>query len=597
MSKIKLVLLVFIFFNLKPETVYAETLFEDNFNDNDASDWIVPRNNCNSNWVTSSNRYGIVISKSCVTETIPSDLIIPSNTQYSFEADMYMANSINMDRNLVFKYLDSNNWYDIHTYGNTIHIQKVVNGNVLSSDLKPNGYSSYPFVANQWYKFKIEVLGDSIKVYINGALNNTVTDIPPYFSNHSAGLQASAGGNPNSEVWFDNVVIKTLNTATEPPLPTDIPTPIPTPTSSAIPTIPSTPAPLIPIMDVLNLKQFEGGWENDLYGHTNKTISQWGCALTSASMVLNYHGHKVLPDELNEWLKSQPDGFIRNGLINWLAVSRYTKENYSTTSRTLEYKRLAADDTKLDTELINKQPAILKEDGHFIVATGKRHDDIYTINDPGYSNKELLSDYSNNYLAIDSYTPTDSDLSYMLMVTDENIKLELFDENGNIVETQNFIEQPIKDLGNPQNVSGSPLSVLLHDKPDSGKYKLKVTGIGNYNLDLYLYDIDGTVTQKSFNGKLYGNDYDIYDLTFNSSSNVKLSTEGIMEKLKNALNNNQIKNKGIYTTIKVHLEIFNNLKSEKIISLLIKQVENLTPKLINQSFSTTLQLYLSNLVK
>jgi len=263
-SNIKLVLLLFIFVfsTFKPETVYAETLFEDNFNDNDASDWIVPRNNCNTNWVTSSNRYGIVISKSCVTETVPRGLTIPTNTQYSFEVDMYMANSTNMDRNLVFKYLDSNNWYDIHTYGNTIHIQKVVNGNVLSSDLKPNGYSSYPFVANRWYKFKIEVFNDSIKLYVNDTLNNVVTDTPPYFSNHSAGLQASAGGNPNSEVWFDNVVVKTIDTGTEPPAPSDTPTPVPTntpspttvPTPSPVPTIPPTPTLLIPIMDVSNLK-------------------------------------------------------------------------------------------------------------------------------------------------------------------------------------------------------------------------------------------------------------------------------------------------------------------------------------------------------
>lgn len=279
------------------------------------------------------------------------------------------------------------------------------------------------------------------------------------------------------------------------PSPSPSPSPSPTPTSSPTPTVSPSPTPIIPIINVPSLKQYSEPWQSNLYDHTAATIKQWGCALTSAAMVLQYHGHNIMPNALNNWLNSQTDGYISNGLINWLAVSRYTKLHDSPSSPTLEYKRLLPTDINLDNELANSRPVVLKQPGHFVVGTGKLSSGIYSINDPGYASRTDLFPYGNSYLAINSYTPTHSDLSYMMFTADSDIVLELIDSDGNIISTQNYIEDPISDIDDPDNKSGESLSVLIFEKPESGDYKLKITGgSGNYNLDTYLYTVTGEVT-------------------------------------------------------------------------------------------------------
>ena len=379
-------------------------------------------------------------------------------------------------------------------------------------------------------------------------------------------------------------------TATANATATSTATPIPTTTPIITPTSTSTP------MGVPNLKQYTGGWENNIYDHTVKTIKDWGCALTSAVMVLRYHGHDVWPNTLNDWLNSQKDGYIRNGLINWLAVSRYTKIHDSVLSPTLMYKRLLPTNINLNEEINNLRPAILKEDGHFIVATGKTLGS-YFINDPGYTSRNTLESYMNNFLAINSYTPTHSDLSYMMFVVDKNINLELFDLEGNIIETQRFVEDPITDIDDLTSKSGEPLSILIFEKPTSGRYILKVSSVsGDYHLESYLYDRDGSVTYNTFFGILFGDDFDTYQINYSSESQTYLTLDEIINNLDSAYQNGLVKNKGVYQSIKMHLKIYSRIESETYMKLVIKQIKSLTPKLIDPSYSLILQQNLESLI-
>jgi hypothetical protein len=357
-----------------------------------------------------------------------------------------------------------------------------------------------------------------------------------------------------------------------------------TPTTTATSTSTPTPTP----MGVPNLKQYEGGWENDVYDHTVKTIKDWGCALTSAVMVLKYHGHNTLPDTLNNWLNSQSDGYIRNGLINWLAVSRFSKINDSPTTPTLTYKRLGIDDEKLDNELENLRPAILKENGHFIVATGKNYN-TYFINDPGYANRNTLESYGDSYLAINSYTPTHSDLSYMMFVINPEMELTLYDSNGNPVDFTSFIEGGI--------LEGESVRILYFETPESGNYRLKVDGpSGDYDLDTYLYDLNGNVTQDSFSGILFGNDTDTYQINYSSQQNVDISIDEILKDLDNAYKNKLIKNKGIYQMIKIHLKFYQRFENPRMVKSLIAQVKMFTPRFIDPTYSLVLQQNLKSLI-
>lgn len=197
---------------------YAATLFIDNFDDGNSTGWIVPRNTCSSSWIVSAGTYGIS-PNGCITESIPEQLIIDLGSNYSFEVDMTMPTSLN-DRNFVFKYKDSNNWYGIHTYQGSAYVQKVVDGQEYFLE---NRQFNYPFVIGGTYHFKIDVINDTrYDVYINGVLQTTAVDNSPFFINYSAGLQASGTG----QVWFDNVVVTEILSAT--PTPTPLPPPPPT---------------------------------------------------------------------------------------------------------------------------------------------------------------------------------------------------------------------------------------------------------------------------------------------------------------------------------------------------------------------------------
>lgn len=326
-------------------------------------------------------------------------------------------------------------------------------------------------------------------------------------------------------------------------------------------------------LDVPDLKQYNGGWENDLYGHTNETIGDFGCALTSASMVLKFFGHNINPRELNIWLKEQKDGYIRNNLVNWLAVSRYTKINESTTSPVLEYSRSEPVIDKVLSNLQENLPTIVKVPGHFVV-TKSQTETSYGINDPGYNNRdELLPEYQETDIkSLSTYTPSQTDLSYMMFIGSDNLKFELFDSFGNIVDPtyiQAFTENPITQLNGSVN-SGGPLTILLFPKPTSGKYTLKVSSIieGNFSFDSYLYDLDGNVIQKTLS--IYFTPTDTYSFNIDFTENKGIS----------------LKNGGLYKSIIKKVDTIN--KDKRLVINLARQIENLTPKLLGEGFSSSI---------
>lgn len=475
---LKIILLIiflnsFLFFVQNKNSIYAATVFSDNFDRPDSQ-------SLGSNWVLFYGEQPAGIE----------------NNQAYIEVDagglwgFYKVANLNIqdqdvkikfvhqngDSTLLARVIDINNRIAINYYQTgSLQIYEVYNGNYrLIPNTAPNA------IVGEIYTFRVNLIGNSIKVWVNDIQYADAT------LNHITSGSAGFGANDGyTKVFFEDFIVEGETT--------------------------STP---LPVLSVPDLKQYSLPWKNKVYDHKNASIEKFGCALTAASMVLQYHGHNIMPDVLNNWLKNQPDGYLRNGLVNWLAVSRYTKENYSPSSRTLEYKRLEGTFENLDNELNNDRPAILKEPGHFVVATGKTAD-TYLINDPGYSNRTDLSSYDNNFLKINSYTPTDSDLSYMMFVTDPNINLELLNSSESVVLIDSYIEDPIVSLLNPDKKSGNPVKIYLFEKPETGKYVLKATGPkGKYNLESYLYNTNGKVTKNSFDGRLKENDVDTFNINY-----------------------------------------------------------------------------------
>ena len=215
--------LSFLFF---ASPVSAAILFQDNFDDGDANGWTVARNmlwsaqsfSCQNsgseaNWVVQNGKYGIVINGSgCVTETIPDDFVWDSSwNDYIFEADVIFVDGV--DANIAFRYttIPNNDWYGYHFIiqstpsNSSIVLQRVWNTNLFSNSMP------YTLEHNKTYHLKIIVNGEHIQLFINDSLALDYPDAGGRFPTGRMALQASVGTAPNSEVWFDNVVVRSID--------------------------------------------------------------------------------------------------------------------------------------------------------------------------------------------------------------------------------------------------------------------------------------------------------------------------------------------------------------------------------------------------
>lgn len=215
-------------------------------------------------------------------------------------------------------------------------------------------------------------------------------------------------------------------------------------------------------------------------------IDRWGCALTSVAMILQNYGVKTLdgttmtPDVLNTWLRSQSDGYIGAGLLNWLAVTRYVKESY-----------LAGQaDTKLEfarsyPPSVPELPSILGTVGHFVVA----HDEDLTswsINDPASESITSLPK-TTTLRSINRYIPSLTDLSYMMFVMNPGMSASLKNSMGETVPLT-WINEYLSDEIDGSD-SGSVQTAML-PKPSNDTYTLTVNQPeGEVNeLKILLYD-------------------------------------------------------------------------------------------------------------
>lgn len=244
-------------------------------------------------WKAENGKVGIKIDgPGCVTELIPSNFNLTEGLGYSYSFDMEFTGTVVADRNVIFKYLNPSNWYDFKFYGSTIWLQKVVGSYYRLES------ASYPFQDNQTYHFQIVFSGNSIKLFIYGAKIWELEDSPPYFSGGTIGLQASVGNDPDSEVWFDNVVVTSLE-----------PTPSPTP----------TPSPLVVVLPGLGMSwnpeailscNLNAGGEWTLASYAQSSYQPILNALTNAGVknkLFAYDWRKIVTDTalvLNDFLKN-----------------------------------------------------------------------------------------------------------------------------------------------------------------------------------------------------------------------------------------------------------------------------------------------------
>ncbi len=566
----------FIFFLLfisSFKVISATTLFQDDFENPNNNQWDLVVNP--GAWlmqnIQNSNRFG-TLNPGIEAEADAGDI---NWTNYEFSIDILPISGT--DRNLMFRVNNQRTFpfnlnlpvaYGIHLYPNHIWLQKFT-----VSGIQEPVNTNINLPNNQTTRIRVVANQNNIKIYLG---NNTQPTID-WSDNNNPILQGKIGllVTGGSQVWFDNVLV------------TDI---------------------ALPSLTVPDIKQYSSPWNSQIYDKasswsTDPTVARWGCALTSADMILQYYGFSINPGDLNTWLNSQPDGYVGNGLLNWLAISRYSKTN-ATTQPSLEFLRQPNTNSSLVNELNSSRPAILEVPGHFVVATGQTPTS-FNINDPAYPDHPTLDSYGNSFQSLETYVPSHTDLGYIMLTIDPSFALKVSDTNGNEITGNTFIQNPLLDDVNNSNKSGNPLQIFMSPKPIDGNYKVEITGNGTYELGSYLYDHDGKVNLTKTRGIISDNQNDEFQVSIGESNitTQNITIDSILLDWADAKAQNKIKNQGIYNEIKIALNFTKNLiqnKNLKLAKISLKSIISLlkiyTPKFIDSNTSNIIQSEIESLI-
>lgn len=522
MNTSKLILsLVFSFllgiFIITPKNVYAQSvLFQDNFESGLSPSWNIISGSWSITTDTSYPENGNWL-KGFSPPGTDNEIQVGNYNWNNYRLSFDILPKVGADRNIFFRV---NNQRTGILTGHNLPVSyslQPTTGSTYLGKWTINSFGGLPgspisIPLNSKSHLEINANGNNIDIYLNGTQIIHYQDLVDPILNGRIALGLITGNDP-SEVLYDNIIITEV---TPTPSPTNVPTPTPSPTATITTTPSATPEPVLPNLNVSDIKQYTLPWgdhyyDKAYYWSSNPTINRWGCALTSAVMILNYYGRNINPDTLNNWLKSQPDGYIGNGLVNWLAVSRYSKLTSNNVLPSLEYSRLPGTLPILINELNNGRPAILEVPGHFVVAKNQTSTS-FGINDPAYSDRPTLESYNNLISSIGSFAPSHTDLSYIMLTVNPNIELVVKDPQGNIIPGVYFEQNPIiDDVGNNQN--GPPIKIFLYPKPENGEYRVEVSGNQTrFKLNAYIYDRDGNVKTKTFNGKVRNGKTIVYNL-------------------------------------------------------------------------------------
>lgn len=543
--KSRVVLFILSFFLLtilSPQKSFAIVLFQDNFDsyseDSTPSHWIKTATTsdplCTADWKVQSGMVGakIVNQNSCAMNLIPDDTIWNvDQPNRIIEFDIKLVGGT--DHNFIYLYNPPNpsdNFLELHFQSPNDFVLSVPNGSYTT-----NQPGSYPN-GNQ-YHIKIIILDKNIKVYVDNML---VRDFTSYsnFQPGKIGLRATTGGDPNSETWFDNIKVSSIDSS-------------------------------IPPLSVPYFSQNSLPWGPMEYDHSkalgfgDTRIDRWGCAVTSAAMLLNFHGmtkfannNPLNPGTLNDWLKDNKGFATGNSsdgpysAILWPSIGRLSKELFDAGKSTtkLEYQRMypsAETTTQLDTDL-TAFPGIIRvvnasTSSHFVVIKGKT-DTSYSVADPEWDVSTLAS-FNNTYSQVDRFVPSLTNLSYLLVVTNPSTDVLVSDPLGGSTGKVNYgtkdsetfsgiplatyaFSPPIANPGTTGNneTLGTGINEFLYPKPGNGVYEINISSkkLEQYALDIITYDKDGKNAINHFTGMLSPDHPESFTLTYSQDTGGKI---------------------------------------------------------------------------
>lgn len=455
-----------------PTVRAQELVFSDDFSQG-FTQWQLTRKN-NGNWsIQDGQAEANVTSYSTIVEMVPKDEFWNAawkNIEYQLDYTPLEG----VDKNISFNFENLQNWYEIHFLDDWYNLVRLTNGQTPFSISKP-----FTMVNGRTYHLAIRFENGRIRVWVDDQLVGDEFDNSFTQNYGKVGIKAGTGSVAPTRVRFDNIKVYLLDT----PLDTALAVPL--------------------------LMQTDPLWAAQTYDHAtnwsdNPTIERWGCALTSMVMVLRYYGIGQLPDgqvltpaSLNQWLLTQADGYLGTGLLNWQAVTRLTRlVSSSLSTPKLEFSFQATDWlAAAKADILAAKPVIVNLPGHFVVGSGLLADqsDIL-IKDPAYTLKKL-SQHTQSPLSIRRFQPSQTDLSYLVIVHDPATQVQLTDANGTVVAGLSTHIEYVTERAQPTKTS-TPLAVSQLAKPATGTYRLRLTG-ATQPVEVYVYNQQADVQQWS----------------------------------------------------------------------------------------------------
>lgn len=348
-------------------------------------------------------------------------------------------------------------------------------------------------------------------------------------------------------------------------------------------------------------------WGPQEYDHaisqnvTNPDFERWGCAVTSAAMILNYHemtqfpdGTPINPATLNEWLESNDgyatriDGFGKPySVIIWKKIGTLTnllykagKASYKLNPIPFSNPNNLEDDLEL-REIAGKNvgaPPIVRvtkggpDNGHYVVPKGLSGGNV-SINDPEWNYPDLTSFDNISYTDYHSYIPSLTNLSSLYFVINSNVEMLIADSDGNktgeIIVNGNknayndnseavyVFEGPISNPNNQNIVEqlGSGANIYSLNFPDEGEYKIQITSTENafYTLNASTFQVDGTHALHKIEGIIGPNSVDEFTINYSKTSESEVEEiidfNTLISDIKILYNLNEITNKKYYALL------------------------------------------------
>jgi len=463
-----LLFLLFFYYLFANKPVLAQKVFSDDFSTN-LDKWTLV-NGSMTYWKINNQALYATISQSRKLSTIvPKDELWQAMEEYS--VDFIFKVFDNTDKNFVVGMRDASNFYDFHFYNNQLIVEDIRNGSSIHS-------VSIPFVLqlNKEYLMHVLYSKEKIELFIDGAKVFATDQFwSPSVYGGKFGLKISTGSVAHSQAYFDQVEIKEFKSR-----------------------------------NVL-FKQNDPLWAAKIYDHADlwskePDMSNWACALSSAAMLFRAYGYHYLPNgeeidpwSLNQWLMTQSDGYIADGLLNWLVLSRLSKilsDENSNLLPKLEFSYFKGSEEEnlamLKNNLDNDAVQIAATTKHFFLVNDYLiNQNDFAIRDPLYE-YDLLSERSDKIDSLRLFKPSFTDLSYLLLVLPKEIVFSLANETGEIKDLQIVTEEIVADL----EKIGEAYKLVYYSKPETAMLNLLLdTSLFSQELidkvKLYIYDQNG----------------------------------------------------------------------------------------------------------